>query len=130
MGLAEDLMKKTKNRLKIVGLYSVCLSSYLGEDEREEEVEELEVAAAMSFFLLLFEDFFGLDSVSFLSSAESLELVLFDLFIFILRPGDSGCGKTVATGATAGDCKGCFSASLEAVAAISIEAPPVVGLAP
>ena len=107
----------------------VCLSSsYLGEDEREEEVEELEVgAAAMSFFLLLFEDFFGLDSVSFLSSAESLELVLFDLFIFILRPGDSGCGKTAA-----GDCKGCFSASLEAEAAISIEAVPpvVVGLAP
>ena len=129
MGLAEDLMKAW---VKIGGLVYCLRSSYLGEDEREEEVEELEVgAAAMSFFLLLFEDFFGLDSVSFLSSAESLELVLFDLFIFILRPGDSGCGKTVATGA-AGDCKGCFSASLEAVAAISIEAVPpvVVGLAP
>ena len=93
-------------------------------------MEELEVAT-MSFFLLpLVEDFFGLGS-SFLSS-ESLELVLFDLFIFILRLGDSGCGKTVATADEAGDCKGCFSASLEAV--VSIEAVPlvvvVVGLAP
>ena len=95
-------------------------------------MEELEVAT-MSFFLLpLVEDFFGLGS-SFLSS-ESLELVLFDLFIFILRLGDSGCGKTVATADEAGDCKGCFSASLEAVAVVSIEAVPlvvvVVGLAP
>ena len=102
---------------------------YLGEDEREDEVEELDVAT--SFLFLLFEDFFGGCSLS-----SSLELVLFDLFIFILRLGDSGCGKTAAEG---WDCKAaCFSASmleavLEAEAAelpllASIEAE--LGLAP
>ena len=98
---------------------------YLGEDERDEELDELEVVA--SFLFLLFADCFLLaaswlevfrDSILEVCLSPALpapppvkaslppppplpvalfpfeKLVLFDLLIFILRLGDSGCCKS------------------------------------
>ena len=92
----------------------LCSEIYLGEDERDDEVDELEVVA--SFLFLLFADLFLLEeftvsklevlspaldphevSLTLLTLLAPLplgKLVLFDLLIFILRLGDSGCCRS------------------------------------
>ena len=88
-------------------------STYLGDEERDDEVDELEVVGR-SFLFLLFVDFlvelelFRVSVLGFCLSHAPLpppppptstlfpleKLELFDLLIFILRLGDSGCCRS------------------------------------
>ena len=121
-GFIHDMIKTMNDAVyyaaALAHMAAVC-STYLGDEERDDEVDELEVVGR-SFLFLLFVDFLVVElellRVSVLGVCLSLalpppllpllptsptlfpleKLELFDLpvLIFILRLGDSGCCRS------------------------------------
>ena len=77
---------------------------YLGDEEREDEVEELELGPVTGSFLFLdfltasedVEDEDEAEDGGFVSSSWPLELVLLERLIFILKLGEAGAIGTIS----------------------------------